>query len=500
MNSYSPGPYTLSEAENERIFRDRILPQRLAGVIAQTRPVLVIVGSQTGAGKTAITRMIRDALDQRGGAAHINMDFYNPYHPLYDALRATDPANADVHLCADGERWWDKAQHYAITQRCDVIIESALQSEANFEDIVERFTRAGYRVDAALMAVPAALSRQGILARYLEEFREFGQGRLVSVVGHDRCYDGVLRAAASIDHGNAVHAVSVFRRGNVAVYSNHHGPDRGWRHTPTAQEAVEVERSRPLSSEEAADFRATQARLTRELGPSLQTELDAIAELAAAVIGPVPHWSQRPHGALDDSELSYQADVVQRTEQQLENARSAARQHTEKLAAAVHAGQGPEVLAVQQTFRRLGHQAGPRVEEHYREAVQVAQKRDEHAVGNALREVADLAEQHESHSRRLDLLQAEQQLRSTLPEHLRWGENHERAAAQRRHPAPDVLDTTLGSPAYAPPNTDPSVASSLARMSYPRTVDEVLSSHRPAITPYRSPRPALRPSNHQTER
>ena len=55
-----PRRYALSDSENERIFRTRIVPQRLAGAIGQARPVLVIVGSQTGAGETSVTAMIKD--------------------------------------------------------------------------------------------------------------------------------------------------------------------------------------------------------------------------------------------------------------------------------------------------------------------------------------------------------------------------------------------------------------------------------------------------------
>jgi len=42
-----------------------------------------------------------------------------------------------------------------IEHRFDALLESAMQTEAEFEDIARRFGAAGYRVEAALMAVPA---------------------------------------------------------------------------------------------------------------------------------------------------------------------------------------------------------------------------------------------------------------------------------------------------------------------------------------------------------
>ncbi|MFJ3883195.1 zeta toxin family protein [Streptomyces sp. NPDC090077] len=65
--------YVLSEAENERIFRERVIPQQLVGT-PQQRPIAVIVSGQTGAGKTAITSAVTRALAARGEAVNINLD------------------------------------------------------------------------------------------------------------------------------------------------------------------------------------------------------------------------------------------------------------------------------------------------------------------------------------------------------------------------------------------------------------------------------------------
>ncbi|NED09613.1 zeta toxin protein, partial [Streptomyces sp. SID6648] len=45
--------------ENRRIFREQIAPVYLDGCTPQQAPVVVIVAGQTGAGKTAVTRMVK---------------------------------------------------------------------------------------------------------------------------------------------------------------------------------------------------------------------------------------------------------------------------------------------------------------------------------------------------------------------------------------------------------------------------------------------------------
>lgn len=284
--SLDPRRYQLSEAANERIFRDRIVPGLLEGATRQQNPVVVFVGGQTGAGKTATTQMIASVLQQRGRFLNVNMDFYNPLHPDYQRLRADDEASASAYVRADGDRWWARAQTYAIEQRADVVLETAMRTEAEFERLVGPFKDAGYRAEAALMAVPEALSRLGMVARYWNEVRTVGHGRYVDVETHDACYRRVIRAAEAIDAMHLTDSVFVFRRTGSAVYANHLDDASGWAAPPMTAHAVVAERQRTWTDAELTGFRQSLSRLRVEMGPPWQTELHDIARLA-------PHPSAR---------------------------------------------------------------------------------------------------------------------------------------------------------------------------------------------------------------
>ncbi len=91
----------LSEAANEWIFRDQIVPMFLAGAPAQDHPALVIVAGQTGAGKTAVTAMVKHAL-RTSGFITINMDFYNPMHPSFHHWQTEDETTASAKVRPDG--------------------------------------------------------------------------------------------------------------------------------------------------------------------------------------------------------------------------------------------------------------------------------------------------------------------------------------------------------------------------------------------------------------
>lgn len=63
--------YRLSEADNERIFRDLIIPTRLSGYQREDRPVVVVLMAQPGAGKPKLAGEIRVAL-RADGAVEID--------------------------------------------------------------------------------------------------------------------------------------------------------------------------------------------------------------------------------------------------------------------------------------------------------------------------------------------------------------------------------------------------------------------------------------------
>ncbi|MEU3527481.1 zeta toxin family protein [Streptomyces sp. NPDC038707] len=80
--------YRLPEAENQRIFRERIVPDLLAGRDSRETPTVVFLVGQPGAGKSRVTEMVAALLNQHGGLADIDSDLYKPYHPAYAELMA----------------------------------------------------------------------------------------------------------------------------------------------------------------------------------------------------------------------------------------------------------------------------------------------------------------------------------------------------------------------------------------------------------------------------
>ncbi|WP_433165399.1 zeta toxin family protein [Kribbella sp. CA-247076] len=210
-----------------------------AETLAQEGPVVVVVTGPPGDGKGAVGALVEEVLVGRGRRpVRVAVDLYQPHWPVLRTSLASEPAE-DSYYTADGLRWTAKALAYAREHRYDVILETPLL-EAN--DVVE-FTAAGYRVEVAIVAVPEAVSRLGVLDRHLRELEVYGYGRLADPALHDAACQRVLDVAEAVDRERIVDDVAVLR------------PDGELLDAPTSVKAtVEEERGRSWTAAESRQF------------------------------------------------------------------------------------------------------------------------------------------------------------------------------------------------------------------------------------------------------
>jgi UDP-N-acetylglucosamine kinase len=275
--------YALSEENNERIFREQIIPDELAGT-AQQRPMVVFVAGQTGAGKTSVTAVVENALARRGAAVNINLDTYKPRHPDYRRLVEENDATAGAYTSIDGHKWMEKAEAYARAQRFDVVMESAMRDPRDFEEPARRFRADGYQVEVVIVAVHESLSRLGALDRYLQQVHDSGRGRIIDPQIHDACYRGVLRSADAIDAERLADRVFVVRRDGHLVYANQLGSDGHWQQPAATRAAIDSERNRPWTEQETHRYASTMRRLAELVRGIPNRSTQELATLEAATV------------------------------------------------------------------------------------------------------------------------------------------------------------------------------------------------------------------------
>ncbi|KAI8169802.1 hypothetical protein KHU50_005970 [Colletotrichum sp. SAR 10_65] len=221
--------HILPEPVSKEIFQTQILPADLPATLTphptRARPLAVLIVGQTGAGKTRTAPAVLSAMNRINPPAHFIADVYKAHHPSYLTLISSpNPAHASPATGPDARKWLAMAAAEAISRKLDVLLESACRHPDDFRDLARMFGEAGYRVEVVVMAVPAALSRLGILHRFYERLPEAGSGnlpiRLTPVKIHDDSYAGLMSVAEWIDEVDYIDRVLVVRRGNLVACSD----------------------------------------------------------------------------------------------------------------------------------------------------------------------------------------------------------------------------------------------------------------------------------------
>jgi hypothetical protein len=243
--------------------------------------VVVFLVGQHGAGKSRTAAMVSEVLAQRGGFADLASDLYKPYHPRYDELMTGDDTHMAAYLGPDSWAWLAQAHEYARQHKINVLKPETGQDSQGAAAHMRAYRDAGFRVEVLFMAVPSAMSNQGIVSRYHEQVADRGHGRLTVQANADRAYAGILDLADLIDRERLADGVGVFRRGEaVTRYSNRLNPAGQWETRLALRAVLEHKRDRPWTAEESADFLHTHARLRRELGPQWTARPDTILRQA----------------------------------------------------------------------------------------------------------------------------------------------------------------------------------------------------------------------------
>lgn len=286
----------LSERESFHVLHRVILPAATRDAVTQSRPVVVVVAGQPGAGKTRIADLVQAVLDRRGGAVRVGRDLYKPVHRHYPGLLTADVRTAGALVRPDTARWQAAVEAHVRDRRFDAVVESALADPDDFRTSSGAYRRSGHRIEVVTVATPEALSQLGILDRFLTDAAT-GGGRYVSWDIHDTCAKELPRTLAVIETEQLADRITVVRRDGTVLYANELTPEGSWRRPPAADRAVRVERARPWTAPETAVFRRDLARTDRRVHAELVSEDRRLAvqrdsERAAAWSEPVRRNAQ----------------------------------------------------------------------------------------------------------------------------------------------------------------------------------------------------------------
>jgi hypothetical protein len=144
-------------------------------------------------------------------------------------------------------RWWqDRAATYLQAGRYHTLLEGGFRDPTRVLATAERFADAGYQVRICALAVPAALSRLGIIERYARQIEVAGTGRWTTAASHDADYTGTIRVLRLAQASPAVSQISLLTRDGL-IYDNHRDATGQWTLELSAVDVLSEARTTPLT-------------------------------------------------------------------------------------------------------------------------------------------------------------------------------------------------------------------------------------------------------------
>jgi predicted ABC-type ATPase len=133
----------------------------------QDQPILILVGGQPGAGKTAATNWAKHGLSRTGGFVHIDTD---AFHANVEEIRKEVFTSPQTH--EDCKKIAVRLRELAMESGRNVLEEGVFRQAGILEERLETARRLGYRCELVGVATSREVSRLSVLERR-ESFREY---------------------------------------------------------------------------------------------------------------------------------------------------------------------------------------------------------------------------------------------------------------------------------------------------------------------------------------
>lgn len=177
-----------------------------------SNPLMVVVGGQSGAGKTALINYTSQMSSQRD-FVQIDNDFFRSFHPKSEEIKAKFP---DFYTAATDQIGLgitsDIIAHF-MENNYDIILHQTLKNNRIADDAMTKFRNAGYTVGVRAFAVPYFESKMSQIERCLGQIEKLGFCRYVRKVDHDQAVAGLPNTVGYIEQNGKADFIEIFKRG-----------------------------------------------------------------------------------------------------------------------------------------------------------------------------------------------------------------------------------------------------------------------------------------------
>lgn len=243
-------PHKLTPEQHAAVLGE-ILRESFAGLTPASKPRAIFTGGQPGSGKSTVAEQAMR--DLRNNAVRSDADEIRPYHPDYSRLLKSGVKEAADLVHSDAALWASELRREAQSRRFNIIIDGTMRDPVAIATVAKSLRDDGYHVEGRVMAVNDLVSTMHIHKRYETQMEAQGVGRFATKDQHDRAFSALPASLETLERNRSIDRLTIFNRDGAAIYANVLQGGR-WREIPAARQALEIERTRGMTTEEKQDL------------------------------------------------------------------------------------------------------------------------------------------------------------------------------------------------------------------------------------------------------
>lgn len=207
---------------------------------------LYLLGGQSGAGKSFITKQIREDIDFNGVV--VDVDLFRELHPNYKEIYKKYGKENAKYTHEFASRVADEVLKKALEEKIDVILDGTLKNYETPLERVKTFKEKGYAVEINTVVVKGEKSYLSNLMRYEELLERKKIPRLAPKEVHDKCLVGYPETISKLYETGLVDEIKLYNRNKECVYDMSKTPNIN------PKQIITMEFEREWSREEYIDY------------------------------------------------------------------------------------------------------------------------------------------------------------------------------------------------------------------------------------------------------
>ncbi len=184
-------------------------------------PRAVLLGGQSGAGKTTLHRLFQDSFDH--DVVIVNGDEYRSRHPRFEQLSVQYGVDSPAHTAAWAGRMVEAVVDALSVMGYNLIIEGTLRTSEVPLKTATLLRSRGYGVSLALMAVKPEISLVSCQLRYEQMCLAGMEPRAVDPAHHRNIVEGIVSNLKTLEESGLFDAVALYDRSERRLFCSEEG-------------------------------------------------------------------------------------------------------------------------------------------------------------------------------------------------------------------------------------------------------------------------------------